>query len=428
MISFFGKLWRNKRGNTLAIAAACLPLFVGAAGLASDTIQWTMWKRQLQRAADSAAIAGVYNRQNASGATTTTSAAVSHDLTLNLHTFYSLKTGFPTVSFPANSGVMTNQVSVSVAIQQPLSFSSLFMTTAPTITATSTAASIPAGGSACIEALVNTANATGITNSGNTTINAPNCILYSNSPSTNSASAGGSSSVTARSIAAVGGIQQSNNWIVQQYLPYSPALADPFANVTPDPNAMTCTASALDANTNFNSLPAGTNCFSSLSVGSNKTLNVPANFGPIYINGGSVDLKGTFNCSGCSIVMTNKSTAANATIGSYSSNAQASNNITAPTSGTYKGIAVYQDRRATGQTDKINGGSSSVITGALYFPKDTLWINGGGTVTSLCAMFVAWQIVFTGNSGIALSSPDDSACVSSGMPSNASVRMVRLVG
>ncbi len=74
MIVFFGKLWRNKRGNALAIAAACLPLFVGAAGLATDTIQWTLWKRQLQRAADSAAIAGVYDRVAKSGATTNTDA------------------------------------------------------------------------------------------------------------------------------------------------------------------------------------------------------------------------------------------------------------------------------------------------------------------------------------------------------------------
>src|SRR5947208_10060444 len=106
MISFFGKLWRSKRGNALAIAAACLPLFVGAAGLASDTIQWTLWKRQLQRAADSAAISGVYTRVAAGGTTTDVSTTVSHDLTLNPHTFYSLKSGFPTVTFPANSGVM----------------------------------------------------------------------------------------------------------------------------------------------------------------------------------------------------------------------------------------------------------------------------------------------------------------------------------
>jgi Flp pilus assembly protein TadG len=427
MIGFFRRLIKDRRGNALVIAGASLPMIVGAAGLATDTIQWTLWKRQLQRAADSAAIAGVYDREQASGSSSTASAAVSHDLTLNLHTRQSLLSGYPVVTFPANSGSKTNQVAVKLAIQQRLPFSSLFMTSPPTIIVNATAASIPAEGDACVQALETRASATGITNSGNTTVFMPDCIMYSNSPSSNSASAGGSSYVTAKAIAAVGGIQQSNNWHVQQYIPYSPALPDPFAGVTPDPNVMHCTSSALAFNTNFSSLPAGTNCFSSLSVGPNKTLNVPANFGPIYINGGGADLKGTFNCTGCTIVLTNSNTSPTATIGTISSNAQATNNITAPTSGTFKGIAFYQDRRATGNTDKINGGSSSVITGALYFPSDVLWINGTGSATSLCAMFVARDIVFTGNSGISLKGLNDSTCASSGLPANNSVKMVRLV-
>ena len=60
MIAFIKKLWRDRRGNALVVAAASMPLVLGSAGLASDTIQWTLWKRQLQRAADSGAIAGVY--------------------------------------------------------------------------------------------------------------------------------------------------------------------------------------------------------------------------------------------------------------------------------------------------------------------------------------------------------------------------------
>ena len=146
----------------------------------------------------------------------------------------------------------------------------------------------------------------------------------------------------------------------------------------------------------------------------------------IYINAGSVDLKGAFTCT-CTIVLTNTSSAANATIGTWSSNAQATNNITAPTSGTYKGIAVYQDRRATGNVDKINGGSGNVIQGAIYFPKDTLWINGTGTATSLCAMWVANNITFLGNSSIAISSPDDAACSGDGLPSGSTAKIVRLV-
>lgn len=428
MISLLKSLLRDRRGNTLAIAGAALPLVIGAAGLANDTIQWTVWKRQLQRAADSAAIAGVYDRSAANGSTATTAAAVNRDLTLNLHTSMGLKSGYPQVSYPAGNATLANQVMVTLAVQKRLSFSSIFMSSVPTITVRSTAASVPAGGDACIQALETSASYTGITNSGNTTISAPNCVMYSNSPSANSASAGGSSDVTAKAIAAVGGIAQSNNWKVEQYIPYSPALPDPFAGVTPDPNVMNCTNTDIDQGTDLAALKAaGYNCFASLSVGSNKTLNVPANFGPMYINGGSVDLKGTFNCTGCAIVLTNKSTATNATIGSLSSNAQASNNIIAPTTGTFAGLAIYQDRRATGNTNKINGGSSSAITGAVYFPNDILWINGSGNATSLCAMFVARRIVFTGNSSIALKNMSDATCAATGMPTNSAVRMIRLV-
>lgn len=428
MLKFWRKLITNQRGNALLIAAGAMPMLIGCAGLANDTIQWTLWKRQLQRAADSAAMAGVYDRANSGGSTSTVPATVAHDLTLNQHTWMSNLSGYPQINYPADSGVKQDQVQVSLAVQKSLPFSSLFMTTAPIIVANATAARIPAGGDACIQALETSASATGITNSGNNTISAPNCILYSNSPSTNSATAGGSSNVTAKAIAAVGGIAQSSNYTVQQYLPYSPPLVDPFANVTPDPNDMKCTAASLDANTDIAAAVAsGTNCWSSLSVKPNGTLNLGSYAGPVYINGGSVDLKGTFTCAACTLVLTNKSTAINATIGTLSSNAQASNNITAPTSGPYKGIAIYQDRRATGNTNNINGGSGSVLTGAVYFPSDVLQVNGSGSATSLCLMLVARRLVFTGNSSISILNASDSACAAVGFPSGGAVQVVRLV-
>ena len=70
MRKLFKKLWSNDRGNALIIAGAALPMLVGAAGLATDTIQWALWKRQLQRAADSAALAGVHSIVQAEGART----------------------------------------------------------------------------------------------------------------------------------------------------------------------------------------------------------------------------------------------------------------------------------------------------------------------------------------------------------------------
>lgn len=436
MFAFLKKLWRDRRGNALVIAGAALPMLVGAAGLATDTIQWTLWKRQLQRAADSAAIAGVYDRELASGGTTTVDGTVTHDLTLNLHTFYGLKTGNPncsgrcTIEFPADSGVETDQVKVTLALQQRLPFSSMFLSTPPTITAVATAASIPAGGDACIEAL-DTTSSTGVTFSGNAAVEMPDCDIFSNTAGTNSAIGRGSASVTANSVGGVGGIQQSNNFTVNSYRPYSPPLPDPFSNVTPDPTDMHCTSSSLSDSTNWGTLAAGTNCFSSLSVGSNKTVNIPSSFsGPIYINGGNATIRGNFSCSSCTIVLTN-SDPNSTTIGTMTTNAGANVNITAPTTGTYKGIAIMQDRRAatcTGNCNTINGNSGSIITGAVYFPNQEVWYNGTGNTTATCTMFVAKRVTFTGNSATSNKFKSLQQCASAGLPGSSTVRMVRLVG
>src|SRR5213076_1495593 len=131
---------------------------------------------------------------------------------------------------------------------------------------------------------------------------------------------------------------------------------DPFAPpsstaVTPDPSDMHCAGhwtaahgsnpatwvyDDLDENTNMatatyldsgNNIHTGANCWKSISVGSNRSLTVPANFGPLYVNGGNVDLQGAFSCTGCSVVLTNTDPSNTATIGTFSSNAQATNNI-----------------------------------------------------------------------------------------------------
>src|SRR5438105_13786278 len=59
-VSLLRKLVRDRRGNAAIVAAAVLPLLIGASGLAVDGIQWVLQKRDIQAAADSAAIAGVY--------------------------------------------------------------------------------------------------------------------------------------------------------------------------------------------------------------------------------------------------------------------------------------------------------------------------------------------------------------------------------
>ena len=446
MIRFIKKLFKDRRGNTIAIAAAAMPLVIGAAGLATDTIQWTLWKRQLQRAADSAAIAGVYDRYNAGGHTDNTTTAVTHDLTLNNRTWMGLKTGYPQVNFPADSGVMTDQVQVTLAIQQPLPFSSFFMSAAPTIYAKSTAALLPQGGDACFEALDKSA-VTALNFTGNAGIEAPDCDGFSNASGSNTSVAKGSSNVHLNTIGGVGGIQASSNFNVSAYRPYSPALDDPFEDVNPSSSDMHCAGhwethghttswvnDTLTESTDMaNSFAADgvthANCWTSMSVTSNTTLNVPANFGPIYINGGDATIQGNFSCTACTIVLTNSDPSSTATIGNIKVNAGSDINMTPPTDGTFKGIAIYQDRRAAfcTQCNKINGNSGSIIQGALYFPSQELEYNGTGNTTAQCTMFVAKRLNFSGNSATSNKFKKLADCSSFGLPGGNTQDMVRLV-
>ena len=484
MISWFKKLWRDNRGNALLIMGAALPMIVGCAGLASDTIQWTLWKRQLQRAADSAAIAGVYTRENSGGATSGVTSAVTHDLTLNNHNWMSLSSA-PTITYPAVTGA-TNTVRVVLQIQQRLPFSSLFMTAAPTITATSTAGSIAVGGSACFQAQ-ETGSTTGLNFTGNSDIDAPDCDGFSNAAGANTSVAKGSSNVVLNSIGGVGGIQASNNFHVTAYRPYSPAMADPYANVDPTPAEMNCAQSSTTTTTYVTvvdspeqghwkkqgnhqvwvvDVPAVThqqaqtvtsytplaltdadngnvqnlkdasgntaNCFTSISVGSNRTLVLPSgtagNPKTYFINGGDLNVQGSLSCDMCTIVLTNKDSAS--PIGNVKVNASATINMTAPADGKYMGIALYQDRRATdcNQCNKINGNSGSIIQGSIYFPSQELEYNGTGTTSAICTRFIARRLNFSGNSATSNKFKSLSQCAAFGMDGAVGYTIVRLVG
>lgn len=430
MRNLMTKIWHDKRGNALILAAAALPLLIGSAGLATDTIQWALWKRQLQRAADSAAIAGVYDRV-AAKTTTGTAAAVDKDLGLNnsLDT-----TEFPLVkkqvTYPADAGSQQNQVRVVLAVQRPLSFSSMFMANAPLIQTTAQAATVSSAGEFCVLSLQNNSK-TGIQATGNASL-VMDCGFMTNSTSTNSAAGQGSSSITATTLAAAGGIQQSSNWTVDSYQPYSPALPDPYASLTPDSSDFSSCASSPPPLSGNGQTITGGGCYGSLSVGSNKSLTLTD--GAYIISGGSLDIKGNLTMTNATLIISNKNSAANATIGSLDMNAQANLNITAPTTGKWKGMAIYQDRRAvdsapTGNItasspNKINGGSASTVTGVIYFPNQQLTYNGGGTTSAVCTQLVAKRFYWSGNSGTTNITKN---CAMHGITSITSGLRVRLV-
>lgn len=61
---FSRKLCRSKSGNAAILVGLGMPALMGGAGLAVDTAQWYLWQRELQFAADQAALAAAWSRGN----------------------------------------------------------------------------------------------------------------------------------------------------------------------------------------------------------------------------------------------------------------------------------------------------------------------------------------------------------------------------
>lgn len=426
MISFLKRLWRNKRGNALVMAGAALPLIVGSAGLASDTIQWALWKRQIQRAADSAAMAGVYAivQGNSVGTCSDVNGAtfanpVAYDLKKNSHVNITLA-----CTMPAPTGAFASDpdaVRVDLSVQKQLSFSGMFMSAAPTISASATATIVPSG-KYCAISLIDTAT-TGISAGGNTNLNL-GCGMITNSVSMDAAVAFGSSTVTASPIAAVGGIDATDNWGAGTVLqPFTIAAEDPFASVNPPTPSGCQTFSVLDTS-NQNKpggtvdltaassplTPGGTYCLKESSGKFDIQGNIILPSGTYVLDQTSMNMtnnNASLTCHSCTFILTS-STGTN--IGDVSLQG-GKLDITAPDTGTYKGLAIYQDRRASqclNNCNLINGNSSSILQGAIYVPNQQLTFTGTSGMNTNCLQMVALTLQFSGNSAISNTCPANS--------------------
>ena len=419
MISLLKRLWSDRRGNVLVMAGAALPLLIGSVGLATDTIQWALWNRQLQRAADSAAFAGAYARfQDESSGD-----AVDRDLTNNNHLWVPLLGGYPQVSEPADTATFVRAVEVSLAVQQSLAFSSMFLSTVPTITVTARAAAIDSG-DFCVVALEET-NTSGIIIQGSSTINM-GCGMISNSPSASVSVGvnGNAHNVTAEPVAGAGGVPQINGVTNEQS--YHLAQPDPYEGKynTDIPPSVPCGNMASHVVS-----PAPTAGVTTLNPGCYSGNNQQFKF-----NGGSYHLKpgvyfldsidfiatgGTITGTGVTIILTG------ATPGQISMNGNASIQLQAPTetipatatsaaipgtcgvfggvnSCNYAKLLLMQSASAANSTNAntINGNSTSSFDGTIYFPKQEVKFSGSSGAQTKCAMVVARRVNFEGNANI----------------------------
>lgn len=387
-LSWLKDLVSSERGNVFVVAAAVMPLLMGSAAFAVDTIQLSVWKRQLQRAADSGAIAGAY----ALSLDNDEHDAVHRDLDKN---------AFPTLSQEEGIWVgpmagFDRTVRVQLTATRTLPFLSIF-TQRPTSMVADATAALVGEGEFCMVSLYDGPDA-GIDVNGGAEVNL-GCGMKSNCTGPECVTAGGSSSITATPIAAVGGLDGGSNNFNQPTVlqPHTAAQRDPFAYLpNPAPDVSKCQGNGILTEATVFDPEDPNPCYLSANVSPDSNLQVPDFVESITIYGGDIDFKGDVTANEATWVMTGPDGAA----GDLIINSQANLVMSSPADGPYKGVLFYRDRRASNIEIKINGGASSTLTGAMYFPTSDITYAGNSEMVVKCLQMVGQKLKFRGGATI----------------------------
>ncbi len=404
--SWLQRLIRCKRGNTLIIVAAAAPLLIGASAVGVDTIQVALAKRHLQRAADSAAMAGAYSVLQSGSPTT----AVTRDLTFNNPDNRIVLSGAPTVENAPTVGPFAGNaraVRVVLRANRTVPFMSFFTGSTVAVQVEATAAAVPEG-TYCVVSLEST-SATGVSFSGNTTSDL-GCGVATNSTGPAAISVNGSPTVIASPIAAVGGVPPASRFGTGSVtLPYSPPQPDPFANLPSAdiPPANRPCRDQYSVGPNQSAPPITPGCYKGMDL--KGTVTLPP--GVYYIDGGELSFGAQANVTGTGVTFILTSSTASTTpssIATLDMNGGAQLNLTAPSSGPYSGVLVYQHRSAPMTTQQINGNSSSRIDGSFYMPAAEITFNGNAGLEVQCLRLVGRRVNFSGNSNLVNTCPANS--------------------
>jgi putative Flp pilus-assembly TadE/G-like protein len=434
---------RREAGQALVITAAALVVLMGFAGLAIDMGVMRYEKRLQQTAADAAAIAGASNlafgdvqsgaldAATRVGFTDNGGGQVSNCQTGAAAGTICVEVNNPPLTGPHAGDSSANcppapscYVEVLVAEVHPTYFMKILSINTETITARTVAASLGSStGNGCMY-VGGTPNESiqGLDISGNAVLNASNCRILDDGNFNNT---GGAPTINAYSIGVSGsstggGSGGSVTCVATGPCPTFgvPAPFDPLQNL-PAPAAQSPTWGNVTT-TGTQTLQPGT--YSSITIGSGSTVTM--NPGIYYITApGSISFTGTATVkgSGVMIYLQNGTNPSNgASIDTVTSSNQVSNiQLTAPPSGTYAGILIFQDPTDF-KNARIGGDNNSFFDGALYFPEGKVTFLGNAGASFDVAFVDADEVVLGGNTTVNL---QGSAALPSGinMVTNATI-------
>ncbi|RWM10624.1 MAG: hypothetical protein EOR72_24375 [Mesorhizobium sp.] len=372
----------GRGGNVATIFALTLPVVVGGAGLGVETSYWYYSSLKLQAIADAAAYAGALEKVQGSDTAAITAAATTSAASNGLGG------GTIVVNTPPTSGPNTAKKAVEVILNQNLDrlFTSIFTQTKVPERARAVAL-ITDASKACVLALNPSASQAALF-SGSTSVKLAGCSVMSDSIANDSIKVQGSAGLQADCLITAGGVSLSNPVTTVCKSPITQALpaSDPFVSLPAPAASNPC--QNINSGKSTQTIQPGTYC-SGMNLNGNVTLSpgVYVVQGNLKINAGAV-IQG----SGVTIFMAGSNT--------VSMNGNATVTLSAPTSGTYSGVLFYGDRTGTAAQSTFNGTATSLLTGAIYFPKQQVNYLGNFSGVNGCTQVVADTIQWSGNSTI----------------------------
>lgn len=391
---------RDTSANTMVLGALALTITVGGAGLATDTAQWYMWKRELQYAVDQAAMAGAYSMSKddlppgQEKVRWKQSASAEFNRNIDKVTFRDN----PQMSVADFGNGKDNSVIVRATASRALPFSSMFMATPVTVRVRSQAVfSAEATYKSCIVA-TNETETGAITIGGNATV-AIGCGMAALSTADDAIQVNGSPTVDAGFLIAAGTV---DDWFADntsdQIFENVSGLKDPFKELTPPNNSTPRTYKCATAG------KGGKKVIANLLPGTYSSIDTACDtvFAPgVYvIDGGQLKINAQHIVSGTGVMFVLKNGA------TMKINGGANINLTAPTiteldamgidDERLAGMLVFEDPDSEGGESTLNGNATTILNGKIYLGQSTLNITGSANVTSQCLMLVADKLKISG--------------------------------
>ena len=403
--------WRDRRGNIAIITGLLAPVLISMLGLGMESAYWYQTQRDLQNAADEAAVAAATNGSS-TYATEATATTANYGYTNGVNGV-TVSASNP-VSCPDGTSDCYNvtiTAKIPLYLSRVIGFSgntTLNGAPATTITATALAERETERRKYCLLSLHTIGS--GILGNGVPNANFAGCNIMSDSSMTCNGHDMGADHGDAHLTNTGCGVVEDSNL---------PVVPDPYSGLASNIPSDPCNGSypqepskhgdpALPSSNQWGSdqtLSGNVFICGDLQLTSNVTINASAG-AVLIIENGQLDTNGytlsTASGSGVTVVFSGTN---NGNTYTHAPTGGGTLNIQAPTSGVWSGVALYQDPSLTNGVDIAAAGNTPTwdISGLVYLPNSNVTFSGAVNKSSYgasCFVMVVGDITVNGTGDI----------------------------